>query len=132
MRQDLHPGLERCRVVAGSLASEPGSGPQGAFIVPGPLGDRLVIVASDGRDWCEAGLLLPIWEHVSVHVDGKHRVRTPTWAEMDYVKDLFWEEGECVVQYHVPKGDHINQHPHTLHLWRAKEVAFPMPPKECV
>ena len=39
------------------------------------------------------------WEHVSVSLPD----RCPTWEEMCFIKDLFWNSDECVVQYHPPK-----------------------------
>ena len=38
------------------------------------------------------------WEHVSVSLPGQSRC--PRWDEMCFIKDLFWAEDECVVQYH--------------------------------
>lgn len=54
------------------------------------------------------------WEHVSV----SRRDRCPTWDEMCQVKDLFWDDEDCVVQYHPPKSSYVNLHPFCLHLWR--------------
>src|SRR3972149_1913846 len=108
---------ERFRVRSGEMETEPNSGPQGAFEVPGPEGRTLWIIASDGRDWGEAALAGLAWEHVSVHA-GRKRAQTPTWREMEYVRDLFWEEGDTVLQFSVPRAKHINLHDHVLHLWR--------------
>jgi len=60
-------------------------------------------------------------EHVSVSL--KHR--TPTWAEMCKVKDLFWDEDEVVVQYHPSKKDYVNNHQYCLHLWRHLDMITP-------
>ena len=49
------------------------------------------------------------WEHVSVSYSKK----TPTWDEMCRVKDIFWGEDECVVQYHPAKGG-VYQQPSVL------------------
>lgn len=35
------------------------------------------------------------WEHVSVSLSN----RCPTWEEMCMVKDIFWGEDECVIQF---------------------------------
>lgn len=48
------------------------------------------------------------WEHVSVSLNN----RCPTWEEMCMVKDIFWGEDECVIQFHPPKS--ANQHPSVL------------------
>lgn len=88
----------------------------GVFRIPAALrrSYELRIIASEGEGW----------EHVSVST----AVRCPTWDEMCYVKNLFWDDEDCVVQYHPPKADYINNHPHCLHLWRPTEVEIPRPP----
>lgn len=63
------------------------------------------------------------WEHVSVSRED----RCPTWEEMCFVKDIFWREDECVVQFHPPKSAYVNRHLRCLHLWKWKEGAFPQP-----
>lgn len=68
------------------------------------------------------------WEHVSVSL--AHRC--PTWGEMARVKELFWEDEECVVQFHVPKSEHVNLHPHCLHLWKPRNGDIPRPPRKLV
>lgn len=68
------------------------------------------------------------WEHVSVSLEN----RTPTWAEMDYIKDQFWKPEEMVIQYHVPKSLHVNIHPHCLHMWRPWKLKIPLPPSIAV
>lgn len=70
------------------------------------------------------------WDHVSVSVQNGERC--PTWEEMCWVKSLFFDDDECVVQYHPPKSDYVNVHPFVLHLWRPTESVIPMPPKGCV
>jgi hypothetical protein len=95
-------------------------GAYGGFLIQGPCGEKLLIVASgaDDDDVAAEG-----WEHVSVSV----KRRVPNWQEMCFVKDLFWFEEECVVQFHPPKSEYVNNHPYVLHLWRHKD-GFPMPP----
>jgi len=68
------------------------------------------------------------WDHVSV----SHRERIPRWHEMSYIHSLFFEENELTWQYHMPVADHINCHPHTLHIWRKWNFDMPVPPKEFV
>jgi len=67
---------------------------------------------------CEMG-----WEHVSVSVFD----RCPTWQEMCFIKDMFWDDDDCVMQLHPPKADWVNNHPFTLHLWRPIGVEIPRP-----
>ena len=74
----------------------------------------LTVIASDGLGW----------EHVSVSL----RNRTPTWAEMEFARELFWRDDETVMQLSVPRTDHINCHQFCLHLWRPLEQEIPRPP----
>ena len=67
------------------------------------------------------------WEHVSV--DGKKH--TPDWDEMCQVKDMFFCEDECCIQYHPAKEHYVNHAPHCLHIWRPVEKhagPLPVPP----
>jgi len=121
MRKSVPEVLERGRLRSGVGASNPRDGFYGMFIIQGPKGAELRIVASGGdpNDSYSEG-----WEHVSVSVAN----RCPNWPEMCFIKDLFWEETETVVQYHPPKAEWISNHPYCLHLWRNSLHAFPRPP----
>lgn len=102
----------------------------GRFVIRCPvLGSYLVVMTSNGADWRE---YLPgePWEHVSVSVN--HEQRCPTWEEMCWVKDQVWDAEECVVQFHPPKSEYVNQHPYVLHLWRCPTQETPRPPSICV
>ena len=68
------------------------------------------------------------WEHVSVSLKNL----TPSWEARDYVKDVFWKEDETVVQFHVPKSEHVNIHPNLLLLWRPLLATLPRPPAGAV
>lgn len=109
------------KLEAGRDGGDRSWGAYGSFLIQGPCGEALRIVASgaDADDKASRG-----WEHVSV----SPRRRPPNWQEMCFVKDLFWEPEECVVQFHPPRSEYVNNHPHCLHLWRNKNVAFPLPP----
>src|SRR5262245_3564438 len=101
----------------------------GVFIVPAnhaPHGRALKMIAADGQ---ETG-----WDHVSVSLwQPNQRIKQlHTWREMCFVKSLFWDESECVVQFHPPQENYVNLHPGVLHLWKQTNGAFPMPPIECV
>lgn len=115
----LSPLLEGFRIRFGYFASNPGD-PFGAFEVIGPLGAKLRVIVSDGKHKVEDG-----WEHVSVSLSD----RVPTWSEMCFIKILFWEPEDCVVQFHPPKSAEINVHPNVLHLWRSTKHKFPLPPR---
>lgn len=92
-----------------------GQGNNGFFIIPYD-GKKLCVISSDGAGW----------EHVSVSI--KNSNRCPTWPEMCYVKSLFWDEDSCVVQYHPPKSQYVNNHDYCLHMWRPYSIVMPMPP----
>lgn len=87
----------------------------GAFKVASPIdGGVLNIIASIGEGW----------DHVSV----SRANRCPNWPEMEHVKRVFFRDHETAMQLHVPPADHINCHPHCLHLWRPHNVEIPRPP----
>jgi hypothetical protein len=96
------------------FASNDSHGNNGLFIVKLARGQTVRVIATDGGEW----------EHVSVSRED----RCPTWAEMCAVKALFWDDEDCVVQYHPPTSEHVNNHPFCLHLWRPIGVTMPMPP----
>lgn len=91
----------------------------GCFCLPPPV-DRLPlhVIASNGGGW----------DHVSISRD----LRTPSWAELEHVKRLFFQDDEVAMQLHVPPKDHVNVHPNCLHLWRPHDVAIPLPPVDFV
>jgi len=109
---------EKFRIATGRLASVPAAGNNGmfAFYRRGKQFKRIEfhVMASDGDGW----------EHASVNL----RDRPPTWEEMCYVKSLFWDPEDCVVQYHPAESGYVNVAPHCLHLWRPIGVIMPAPP----
>lgn len=112
--------LDKYRDFRGELAhyGENGGATEGMFRIPyerevGPP-VTLTVIASAGEGW----------EHVSVSTPK----RCPTWAEMEHVKRMFFEEHETVMQLHVPPSDHISLHHFCLHLWRPIGVEIPRPP----
>ena len=67
------------------------------------------------------------WEHISI--DGKNRM--PAWDEMCQLKEMFFTEDECCVQYHPPKSEYVNNIPYCLHIWKPIEQysgVLPIPP----
>ena len=120
---------EEARVTDGPMASNYTYGCNGAFTLVSPEpGWQLLIIASDGTDSEE----IPEangWEHVSVHcANAKGKSRTPSWREMCYVKDLFWDAEDVVMQLHPRRSVYVNLHPNTLHLWRSRTQPIPEPP----
>lgn len=106
---------DKYRMRSGHMASDESNGNNGVFFLPtkGPV--PLRIIASDGAGW----------EHVSVSLPN----RCPTWAEMCEVKAVFWDESDCVVQFHPPRSEYVNVHPFCLHLWRPTGHDIPTPPR---
>ena len=105
---------EKYRVLFGDMGSDAGSGNNGVFIVKNvKLKRSLTCISSDGLGW----------EHVSVSLYN----RCPTWEEMCIIKALFWDSDDCVVQYHPPADDYINNCSHCLHLWRPITETIPTP-----
>lgn len=85
----------------------------GCFIIPFESYKLTVVASSEGG-----------WDHVSVSLKN----RCPGWKEMCFIKDLFFEEEDCVMQLHPPKSEYVNNHPFCLHLWRPQEDKIPQPP----
>jgi len=105
---------EKHRVMRGRMASNRADGNNGAFFIGAPLSKTpLTVIASDGMGW----------EHVSVSTP----TRCPNWKEMCLIKKLFWDDDDCVIQFHPPKSDYVNNHPFCLHLWRPTNQEIPRP-----
>jgi hypothetical protein len=100
----------------------------GAFHLRAPTGGRLRLLVSDGSDWAACGFDGVPFEHVSVSLED----RCPTWEEMCWVKALFWEPEEVVIQYHPKESQYVNHHKFCLHLWRPVGVELPCPPRGCL
>ena len=82
-------------------------------------GRSFFVVASNGGGW----------EHISVSPRNRKRQTCPTWEEMCEIKAMFFAPEECVVQYHPPKSDYVNNYPYCIHLWRPTGgVEIPRPP----
>lgn len=113
MRTKLLQRVEKYRVRGGPFGTQESDGPNGHFRIIGPRG-RLHVIASNGAGW----------EHVSVSLPA----RTPSWEEMCFIKNLFWEPNEVVIQFHPAESDYVNNHPYCLHLWRPTNAAVPTPP----
>lgn len=105
------------RVRDSILGSDDSYGNNGFFIFK-YRGREIRCQASDG---CDPKYQ---WEHVSVTID---KNKTPSWEIMCFVKDLFWDEEDCVIQYHPPKSSYVNMHPYCLHLWRKINFNQPIP-----
>jgi len=120
MKPDATVLIEQYRIKEGRLSSDKSYGNNGAFMVPYRFSGAtlLGIIVSDGEGW----------DHVSVSLKN----RCPTWEEMCWVKDLFFEPHEVVMQLHPAKSEYVNHHPYCLHLWRPQNRSIPLPPTEFV
>lgn len=118
MRNRLDPRLKLARI------TQPITGVSevnGRYIIVSPCKRKLFIQASD----------IFGWDHVSVSINGS--LETPTWEEMCFVKNLFFDQEETAIQYHPPASKYVNFHPGCLHLWRWQgEQEVPMPPLSLV
>lgn len=104
------------RLRSGPLASDDDDGNNGAFRVTCTAGSFhavLLIIASDGEGW----------EHVSVSL----KTRTPRWEEMCYVKSLFWDDEDVVIQIHPRASEYVNNFSNCLHMWRPTNQSLPTP-----
>lgn len=118
------------------LIAQPGSGQwgdgitYGMAVLSGPTGRELMVQFSAGDGW----------EHVSAsvvrlkpHKPGtqsgtiKPTGKIPNWDEMSFLKGIFWDPEDCVVQYHPPESEYVN-FLNVLHLWRPIDVDLPRPP----
>lgn len=104
---------EKFRIRDGRAGTDESFGNNGAFVVRLRHAQQVYVIASDGGGW----------EHVSV----SRSDRCPTWDEMCQIKTMFWDDDDCAVQYHPPRADYVNNHPHCLHLWRPTAVQLPRP-----
>ncbi len=109
--------IEKSRVRCGPFASNASYGNNGVFQIP-RRGHIFTVQASDGEGW----------DHISVSLPA----RCPTWQEMSWIKDLFWDDNETVIQYHPAKEDYVNNHPFCLYLWKWHVHEFPKPPTHLV
>jgi hypothetical protein len=93
----------------------------GAFEIPSQTSTNFLrVIASVGAGW----------DHVSVSL--QHR--NPYWSEMEYIRRMFFDPDEAVMQYHAPIRDYVDgSYPGNcatcLHMWRPHDVPIPTPPK---
>lgn len=114
MKSKPNKKLEKYRIKTGVLRSNKSHGNNGVFLIPHKRNIELKVVVSEGLGW----------DHVSVSLPNM----VPTWSMMCFVKDLFFDEDEVVIQYHPKKECYVNFHPYCLHLWRSQTITFPTPP----
>ena len=120
MRDKFCDAIEMCRERRGDYASRAGDhfGRFSLFIHVEADNPRIRIIISDTGGW----------EHVSVSTER----RCPTWNEMCWVKDAFFEPEEACVQFHPPASEYVNFHPYCLHIWRPLTSDLVLPPSQYV
>lgn len=92
-----------------------GAGNNGAYMIPiHSCGSIVMVVSSDGLGW----------DHVSVSLKN----RCPKWEEMCFIKDLFFDPEETIVQFHPKRSEYMDNHPYCLHLWRKQDQEHELPP----
>lgn len=121
MRQTPWLLVEKYRRPHPILGDAPYGADFGCFLIQGPCKRKLNVIANAGTD--EDG-----WDHVSVSLPD----RCPNWEEMCFIKDLFFDEEECVVQYHPARSEYVNFCKTALHLWRPINQTIPIPDKSLV
>lgn len=99
------------------LYSREDYGNNGAFVIP-YMTNILRVICSDQRGW----------EHIGVSLKN----RCPNWGEMKFVKELFFDDEETVIQFHPKKSQYINNHEFCLHLWKETGVDYNLPPSEMI
>ena len=65
------------------------------------------------------------WEHLSVSLARK----CPTWEQMCFMKDQFWNDDEVCYQLHPKKEDYVNNCEYCLHIWKPIDQEIPTPPR---
>ena len=114
LKNNLPVNLEKFRRDHPNYVIAPEGSIEGYFEIP--YGNKTLRVISG----CGDG-----WDHVSVSL--WHRC--PTWEEMNWIKDRFFEPEECVVQFHPPKSKYINKAKYALHMWRPWASQIELPPE---
>ena len=129
MRTEVPKELELARIRKGPLASDESYGLQGYFTLyvgQHPAGfDTIYCIQSSNRHG---------WDHVSCYAiyfdyENNKRARIMGWMEMEYIRSLFFEDDEWVIQYSPPREKRVNVHPYVLHMWRPHDGELATPPQ---
>lgn len=114
MKAQIPTNIEKLRVKSGPLGSTVDAGNNGAFHIP--YADKtLYVIISDGMGW----------DHISVSTT----YRCPTWEEMNFIKNLFFDSWETVVQFHPRHDQYVNCCDTCLHMWKKQGHEYQLPPK---
>lgn len=118
MRNTPNLRAEQGRIQTGPYGSTCHEGNNGVFRFKHKAATLTCMVSDEGG-----------WDHVSVSVIGLHR--TPTWAEMEFVREIFFHDDEWVIQYSPARKDKIDN-AEVLHMWRPQGEELPKPPSAFV
>jgi hypothetical protein len=114
MKKSLPPNLEKFRGNHPHYVEAPEGSIEGYFLIQ-KGNKRLQVISGCGDGW----------DHVSVSLPH----RCPTWEEMNWVKNRFFEDEEMVIQLHPPKSKYINIGKYVLHMWRPWHQEIELPPR---
>lgn len=114
MKKSLPVNLEKFRVNLSTYVKQKEGDIEGAYIIPHG-NEKLRVIVSHGDGW----------DHVSVSLGH----RTPTWNEINWVKNLFFDDDEAAIQIHPPKSQYVNACKTCLHLWRPQAQKIELPPR---
>lgn len=95
----------------------------GFFMLPNPKNMKGIYILCMASGGSGEGLG---WDHVSVSIPTENRC--PTWEEMCFVKSLFWDGEDTVIQFHPPESEYVNNHKFCLHLWKPVGEQIKTPP----
>lgn len=117
------------------LGSDNSYGNNGYFVIPHHrIQDYFYNVqVSDGEGWEHVSVTLTRRQDILINRRPSNKFkmkaveRCCTWEEMCYIKSIFWDDEERVMQLHPPKSMWVNNHPYCLHLWRPIEKEVPLP-----
>src|SRR5690348_8904636 len=99
--------LDKHRLREGFYGNSEDKCSYGCFIYEGHGYNYKIISSGDNNPHSE-------WEHVSVSKTRGKNWYLPTWEDMCFVKQLFWDEEETVLQFHPKKSEYVNKHPCVL------------------
>jgi len=51
---------------------------------------------------------------------------------MEFVRELFWQDNEVVMQLSVARSEHLSFHNFCLHMWKPLGQKIPLPPSLAV
>ena len=86
-----------------------------SFLVPFNAA-KLAVLASIDTD--DNGIK---WEHVSVSL--KNRI--PNWQELKFIKMIFWDPEDEVIQFFMPQSKCVKLYNNCVHLWRPINIKLP-------